>query len=71
MLLNQENGWNDYVPLNSQEVASYSLPVSSGIVQDSASNNALKTSGVHFIYFLVVIAFGLIPITYIFIKTHF
>ena len=58
----------DYVPLDSQEVASYNLPVSSGIVQDSASNNALKTMLMFVLFiFLVVIAFSLIPITYIFL----
>ena len=33
----------DYVPIDSDEVAAYSLPVSSGLVQESSANNSLKT----------------------------
>lgn len=58
----------DYVPIDSEEVASYSLPVSSGLVQDSAANNSLKTMMMFIVFIiLAVVCFNIIPVSYIFL----
>ena len=55
----------DYVPIDSEEVEAYNLPVSSSLVQDSAAHNSLKTM---FMYILFLIFTGLsytmIPLVY-------
>ena len=58
----------DYVPIDSDEVAAYNLPLSSGLVQDNAANNAMKTT-IMFILFIIfaVVAFNIIPVSYVFI----
>jgi len=58
----------DYVPIDSDEVAAYSLPVSSGLVQDSAANNSLKTMLMFVVFILLaVVCFNIIPVGYIFL----
>ena len=46
----------DYVPIDSEEVETYNLPVTSSLVQDSAAHNSLKTM---FMYILFIIFTGL------------
>ena len=58
----------DYVPIDSQEVASYSLPVASGLIQDSSVSNSFNTMML-FIVFIIfaVICFNVIPLSYIYL----
>lgn len=58
----------DYVPLDSDEVAAYNLPVSSGLVQDNAANNSLKTMMMFIVFILMaVVCFNIIPVSYVFL----
>ena len=58
----------DYVPLDSDEVAAYNLPVSSGLVQDNAANNSLKTMMMFIVFILLaVVCFNIIPLAYVFL----
>ena len=58
----------DYVPIDSEEVATYNLPVSSGLVQDSAATNSLKTMIMFIIFILLTMAcFSVIPAAYTFL----
>ena len=58
----------DYVPIDSEEVASYNLPVSSQLVQDSSATNSLKTMVMFIIFILITMTcFSVIPAAYIFI----
>jgi hypothetical protein len=57
----------DYVPIDSEDVAVYNLPVASGLVQDQSANQSLKTM-VMFILFVVFIgaAYSIIPVAYLY-----
>lgn len=58
----------DYVPIDSDEVATYNLPVSSGLVQDSSANNSLKTMMMFIVFILLaVVCFSIIPFSYVFL----
>ena len=58
----------DYVPIDSDEVAAYSLPVSSGLVQDSSANNSMKTMMMFIVFILLaVVCFSIIPFSYVFL----
>lgn len=57
----------DYVPIDSEEVATYNLPVSSQLVQDSSAQNSFKTMIMFIIFILIAVAcFGVIPAAYVF-----
>jgi len=58
----------DYVPIDSEEVTTYNLPVASGLLQDQSANQSLKTM-VMFILFIVFIgvAYSIIPISYMYV----
>jgi hypothetical protein len=57
----------DYVPIDSDEVATYNLPVSSQLVQDSAAHDSFKTMIMFIIFILLAIAcFTVIPASYVF-----
>lgn len=55
----------DYVPIDSEEVATYNLPIASGLVQDQSANQSLKTM-VMFILFILftMIGYTIIPTAY-------
>ena len=57
----------DYVPIDSEDVAVYNLPVASGLIQDQSANQSLKTM-VMFILFVVFIAaaYSIIPVAYMY-----
>jgi len=58
----------DYVPIDSEEVATYNLPVSSQLVQDSAAHNSFKTMIMFIIFILLaIVCFSVIPAAYIFV----
>ena len=58
----------DYVPIDSQEVATYNLPVSSQLVQDSSAQNSFKTMIMFIIFIFIAIAcFSVIPAAYVFL----
>jgi hypothetical protein len=62
-----EGSWMecDYVPLDSEEVASYSLPLSSGLVQDSSMFNSFKTIILFMVFmFFCIMAYLAIPPIY-------
>ena len=57
----------DYVPIDSEEVATYNLPVSSQLVQESSAHNSFKTMIMFIIFILIAVAcFGVIPAAYVF-----
>jgi len=55
----------DYVPIDSEEVTTYSLPLNSGVVGDASASSSLKTM-VMFILFMVFtgISYTAIPLAY-------
>jgi len=57
----------DYVPIDSEDVAVYNLPVASGLIQDQSANQSLKTM-VMFILFVIFItaAYSIIPVAYMY-----
>ena len=58
----------DYVPIDSEEVASYNLPLVSGVIADSNAQNSMQTI-MMFIVFSILTAFAymLIPSIYLYI----
>lgn len=57
----------DYVPIDSDEVATYNLPVSSQLVQDSSAHNSFKTMIMFILFIFIAIAcFTVIPGAYVF-----
>lgn len=58
----------DYVDIDSDEVASYNLPVGSGLVQDNAAYNSLRTMMMYIIFIIFSgLSYIIVPHTYIFI----
>lgn len=56
----------DYVPIDSAEVATYSLPIQSGLIKDSNSMDSLRTSIMFVTFFIIcVFAYFLIPTAYL------
>lgn len=55
----------DYVPIDSEEVETYNLPVSSSLVQDSAAHNSLKTMFMYILFLLFTgMSYSVIPAIY-------
>jgi hypothetical protein len=55
----------DYVPIDSEEVETYNLPVSSSLVQDSAAHNSLKTMFMYILFLIFTgLSYSLIPLVY-------
>ena len=59
----------DYVPIDSsEEVATYSLPVGSGLVQENAAYNSLKTMMTYIMFIIfTALSYMMIPYTYTFL----
>jgi hypothetical protein len=56
----------DYVPIESADVATYSLPIQSSLIKDSNSMDALRTIIMFVVFFMIcVFAYFLIPVIYI------
>lgn len=57
----------DYVPLDSDEVSTYNLPVGSGLVQDNAAYNSLRTMLMYILFLIFTgLMYTLIPTIYIY-----
>jgi len=55
----------DYVPIDSEEVETYNLPVTSSLVQDSAAHNSLKTMFMYILFLLFTgLSYSIIPAIY-------
>ena len=55
----------DYVPIDSEEVEAYNLPVSSSLVQDSAAHNSLKTMFMYILFLIFTgLSYSIIPLIY-------
>jgi len=55
----------DYVPIDSEEVETYNLPVSSSLVQDSAAHDSLKTMFMYILFLIFTgLSYTLIPLIY-------
>ena len=55
----------DYVPIDSEEVETYNLPVTSSLVQDSAAHNSLKTMFMYILFLLFTgMSYSIIPAIY-------
>lgn len=58
----------DYVPIDSEEVAAYNLPLASGILESQAQQNSFKTIMMFIVFaMLVALAYGIIPAAYLFL----
>jgi hypothetical protein len=56
----------DYVPVDSETVTTYSLPIQSSIIKDSTALDSLRTTIMFVVFFLVcVFAYFLIPVIYV------
>jgi hypothetical protein len=56
----------DYVPIESEEVTTYSLPIQSSLIQDSNSMDSLRTTIMFITFFIIcVFAYFLIPTVYL------
>lgn len=56
----------DYVPIDSAEVATYSLPIQSSLIKDSNTMDSLRTTIMFVTFFIIcVFAFFLIPTIYL------
>lgn len=66
--LNQPGEWMecDYVPIDSDEVTTFNLPFSSGLVQNSGMFNSMQTIILFIVFFFIcVFAYLVIPISYL------
>ena len=55
----------DYVPIDSEEVETYNLPVTSSLVQDSAAHNSLSTMFMYILFLIFTgLSYTLIPVIY-------
>ncbi len=66
--LNQPGEWMecDYVPIDSEEVATYNLPVSSDLVKSSSMFNSMQTIILFIVFFFIcVFAYLVIPVSYL------
>lgn len=58
----------DYVPIDSEEVAAYSLPLNSEVLGMSGNNNNMKTIMLFIVFAVLVgVAYAIIPDTYLFL----
>lgn len=64
---NVEGSWMecDYVPIDSEEVMTYNLPINSGVAKDQSTFNSLQTIVLFIVFFFIsVFAYFLIPSVY-------
>lgn len=55
----------DYVPIDSEEVEAYNLPVSSSLVQDTAAHNSLKTMFMYILFLIFTgLSYSIVPLIY-------
>lgn len=56
----------DYVPVDSETVTTYSLPIQSSIIKDSSALDSLRTTIMFVVFFIVcVFSYFLIPVIYV------
>jgi glucan phosphoethanolaminetransferase (alkaline phosphatase superfamily) len=68
VLMNQPGEWMecDYVPIDSEEVATYSLPITSGLVKSSSMFSSFQTIILFIVFFFIcVMSYFIIPSAYL------